>query len=161
VQNWLNHIRRKSLRKSWPSLLAKPKHYFWMAQQLQSEISKDGDSANREKYVEFLRLLSTQLHCPEIAELALDFRRSVQRWSVVALSLLDDSFADLLTGNLSENQSKFVALDIELDVDLRLELVADSLIEILDIERNAFTALGKIVQQFRLHLASVEFLDPV
>ena len=91
VNNWLNLIRRPSLRKSWPSLLSVPRHYFWMAVHLYSQIHLENDVAYRERYVQFLRVASEYLEVPKLQEIALLFRKSISIWQVLGSVLLDSS----------------------------------------------------------------------
>ena len=162
VQNWINHIRRKSLRKSWPELLKKRKHYFWMTQQLYSGIMKDGDVANRERYVEFLRVLSEKFDVPELSTIALGFRRSIQSWIVLAMALLDGStegISDISSAHEQEgNLALFLKDDKELDVAFRLEVIEHALQEILTTERDTFEKIGQVLQQIQLEQVYIEKL---
>ena len=162
VQNWINHIRRKSLRKSWPELLKKKKHYFWMTQQLYSGILDGSDIGSRERYVEFLRILSQKFEIPELAQIALGFRRSIQYWTVLAMVLLDGSIAGIAKISSSyeqdENLSLFLVDEKDLDIEFRLEIIENSLQEILDTERETFAKIGSILQQIQLEQVYIEKL---
>lgn len=160
VQNWINHIRRKSLRKSWPELLKKRKHYFWMTQQLYSGIIRSSDVANREKYVEFLRVIAQKFDIPELANIALGFRRSIQSWTVLAMALLDGSAAGIAEisseHELEGNLSLFLKDGKELDVTFRLEVIEAALQEILKIERETFIKISRVLQRIQLEQIYIE-----
>lgn len=162
VQNWINHIRRKSLRKSWPELLKKRRHYFWMTQQLYSGIMDSADVGDREKYVEFLRVLAQKFDIPELAKIALGFRRSIQNWTVLAMALLDGSstgIADVSSPHEQEgNLALFLANDQDLDISFRLEVIENSLQEILEIERETFRKIGQVLQRIQLEQIYIEKL---
>ena len=160
VQNWINHIRRKSLRKSWPELLKKRRHYFWMTQQLYLGIINSGDVGNREKYVEFLRFLAQKFDIPELSKIALGFRRSIQNWTVLAMTLLDGSSSGIAEVSspheLEGNLALFLENENELDVNFRLEVIENSLLEILKIERETFAKIGSVLQQIQLEQVYIE-----
>ena len=163
VQNWINHIRRKSLRKSWPELLKKKKNYFWMTQQLYSGILDGSDIGSREKYVEFLRVLSQKFEIPELAQIALGFRRSIQYWTVLAMALLDGSSAGIAAISSPHeeegNLALFLADEKDLDIEFRLEIIENSLQGILDTERRTFAKIGSILQQIQLEQVYIEKLS--
>lgn len=157
VQNWLNHIRRPSLRKSWPILLSERKKYFWMAVQMFSQIYQSQDVAHREKYIQFLRHASEKIAIPELREIAVLFHSSMELWQLLGACLLDDESA-VLQG-IAKNSSEILQRETDsllrefllekqpIDVDARLQLLADSVERILYCEQQAFRDISVVLQQ--------------
>ena len=91
---WINELRRPSLRRNWSKICRDPVQYFWLCLQLYAAVahaSRDGLSspqAFRDHYVDYLCQLADVVHEPELARIALSFRQVGQQWSVLSLSLL-------------------------------------------------------------------------
>ena len=58
---WNHHLRRPSLRKSWPSILEDGGNYYWAALQVHHEIIAYSDVAFRELYIQFILLVADVL----------------------------------------------------------------------------------------------------
>ena len=134
-----------------------------MTQQLYSGILDGSDIGSREKYVEFLRVLSQKFEIPELAQIALGFRRSIQYWTVLAMALLDGSSAGIAAISSPHeeegNLALFLADEKDLDIEFRLEIIENSLQGILDTERRTFAKIGSILQQIQLEQVYIEKLS--
>jgi hypothetical protein len=154
VQNWVNHIRRPSLRKSWDSVLSDEADYYWAAVQLYNEIHVDSDVAFRERYIQFLVQCADYLHCPDLKSMALDFRRSQRYWKQLGSVLIDDGSPSLRdipnvhwidSVTVFKNAKVFVAEDFDRNIEARLGLMESAVQRIVASEKNFFVMVSEIL----------------
>lgn len=151
---WNHHLRRPSLRKSWPSILEDERNYYWAALQVHHEIVAHSDVAFRELYIQFILLVADILDSDTIKSKALLFRKSITQWQRLSTLLLDESSEtlsqvptlDWMNFELVESMSqKFLEEDEIANVALRLQVFDDSLQKIVEIERSFFTVVVDIL----------------
>ena len=151
---WNHHLRRPSLRKSWPSILEDGGNYYWAALQVHHEIIAYSDVAFRELYIQFILLVADVLDSDTIKSKALLLRKSITQWQRLSTLLLDESSEtlsqvptlDWMNFELVESMSQnFQEEDEIANVDLRLQVFDDSLQKIVDIERTFFTTVVEIL----------------
>ncbi len=154
VQNWINHIRRPSLRKSWQSILSTQSEYFWAAAQVYHEIHASNDIAFRERYIQFLLLCADHLQCPELKSMTLDFRKSQRYWQQLSTVLLAESSVMLkLIPELDwmdmeamfESAEKFESEQPVQNIEGRLSLMEDSIQRIVESEQRFFVMMSELL----------------
>ncbi len=154
VQNWINHIRRPSLRKSWQSILSTQSEYFWAAVQVYHEIHAAADIAFRERYIQFLLQCSDHLQCPELKSMTLDFRKSQRYWQQLSTVLLADSsvmlkkipeldWTDIET--VFDSSEKFENEESVQNIEGRLSLMEDSIQRIVESEQRFFVMMSELL----------------
>ena len=154
VQNWMHHIRRPSLRKSWHSILSDSQDYYWASVQLYHEIHAEADVAFRERYIQFLLQCAEYLHCPNLKTMALDFRKSKRYWHQLSTVLLEESSEMLKCiptldwmnmDTVFEHASTFVTEEFTANLDARLSLMEDSVERIVSSERHFFVMVSELL----------------
>ena len=154
MTTWQHHLRRPSLRKSWPSIVQDPCNYFWAALQIHHEIVTERDIAFRELYIQFILLSSERLESDAMRRQALLFRRSIQHWQRLSTLFLEDSSEALSMipeldwgdfSSVSQIASDFINEESVDKIELRLQVFDTSLKKIVDIERMFFTSIVDVL----------------
>ncbi len=165
VQNWLHHIRRPSLRKSWANILTESIDYYWAGVQLYHEIHSGEDVAFRERYIQFLLSCAEYLHCPDLKSMALDFRKSQRYWTQLSTVLLEETSQMLKqipeldwtnTQYIFESASLFEKEEFQENLDARLVLMEESIVRIVNSERRFFIVVSEVLAGLARGKAVVE-----
>jgi hypothetical protein len=151
-RNWLNQLRRPSVRNSWPKLLEERENYFWMSKQMHRQILSMGDIAFRETFITFLRGVSTEFELPILNKIALQFRSSSEQWNRLAFALIgaDNS---LLENGSDAQLEQFIKENSTLDISMRIQVIDITLQRILTIEKQAFAELREAIHTLSLSVA--------
>lgn len=151
---WNHHLRRPSLRKSWPSILEDTSNYYWAALQVHHEIKTDSDVAFRELYIQFILLAAEIIGSDTIKGKALLLRKSITQWQRLSTLLLDES-SETLSQIPTLDWTDFERVESMVhhfheeeeigNVALRLQVFDDTLQKIVEIERTFFSTVVDIL----------------